>query len=86
MISLTLCIFNIVVAPQPCREYYISPNYIDALFEDRLVTIVYQASICLGNMYGDLCYSPYFTDELATDFCRNNIYNGFMGKYCNRCV
>ena len=68
------------LGPQPCSNYSIDVQYIDTIFRDIQYTQIIQASICLGNTYGDLCYSPYFTDEVAIDICRNNVYSGVTGK------
>ena len=71
------------VGPQPCPNYSIDIQYIDAIFEDVQYTEIIQASICLGNTYGDLCYSPYFTDDVVIDICRNNVYSGVTSKCCS---
>ena len=68
------------LAPQPCPEYSVSGNYIDSSYEERRYITVYQISICLGNTYGDLCYSPYFTDDVADSLCRSITYDEYSGK------
>ena len=62
-------------APQPCRDFSTSLNYIDYVSYDTYYSVVYSIDVCLGNLFGTACVDG-FTDEFAYLICQEQGYEG----------
>ena len=66
-------------APQPCRDFSTSLNYIDFYIDDTYYGYVFNVDVCLGNLFGTACTDG-FTDEFADIICQEQGFEGRVDK------
>ena len=75
----SLFIHSTHTAPQSCRDFSTSLNYIDYYIDDTYYGYVFSVDVCLGNLFGTACTDG-FTDEFADIICREQGFEGRVDK------